>query len=253
MSRVDTAKIKAMRIGGKRLGQIRRKLMEAVREGVTPMDIENLAIKLIRESGSEPSFTKVPGYHWATCICPNDVVVHGIPGTVPFRAGDVVCVDVGLWHDGYHTDTADTIIAPDRNGQTPANTEVEIFLEAGRTALRNAIQVAKIGNHIGHISAELEKGIEEPGYHVIHSLVGHGVGKQLHEPPEIPGFLNKPIESTPELKEGMTIAIEIIYAMGKPAIKILDDGWTIATKDQSLSAVFEHTVYIGKSAEVLTL
>lgn len=241
------SKIDAMIEGGKKLGEIRRKLVEYTDIGISPADIDRLADKLIEEAGGEASFKRVKGYKWATCINVNDTIVHGIPGDKPLQEGDIVGIDVGIWYKGYHTDTGETVRVGKRSDE-----QIDHFLLTGRKALDNAIPLAKTGNHIGHISLALQKTIEDGGYHVVKSLVGHGVGKELHEPPEIPGFLQKPIEKTPVLREGMTIAIEIIYTKGKPEMVTKSDGWTLVTRDHSLSAFFEHSVLIGEDVKILT-
>ena len=239
--------IEAMIEGGKKLGEIRRELVEYVKPGVTPIDIDRLADRLIVEAGGEASFKKVKDYKWATCINVNDTIVHGIPDERPLQNGDIVGIDVGIWYKGFHTDTGETILVGDAK-----DAETERFLRIGREALEKAIPFAKIGNRIGQISRALQEVIEGGGYHVVKSLVGHGVGKDLHESPEIPGFLQKPIEKTPLLQEGMTIAIEIIYTKGKPEMVTKADGWTLVTRDHSLSAFFEHSVLIGEDPQILT-
>ena len=249
------AEIEIMVEGGKKLGRIRQQLIDSIQVGEKPRTIDDLSHELIKKEGGEPSFMYVVGYRWATCICVNDCVVHGIPTTRPFRQGDIVCVDVGLLYKGFHTDTADTILikgAPlDTNDVQ--QTSKELFLKTGKEALNKATAYAVGGNRIGHISTSIQQSIEGAGYSVVRSLVGHGIGKKLHEWPEVPGFLSGPIEKTPLLQNGMTIAIEVIYTQGKPEIMTLaQDGWTIVTKDHSLASVFEHTVLVDEKPRVLT-
>ncbi|MBI4080317.1 MAG: type I methionyl aminopeptidase [Candidatus Levybacteria bacterium] len=238
-----------MRHGGKILSDVLWEVLAQVKPGVSELEIDALAESRIREKGGEPGFKKVKGYHHTLCICTNDVVVHGIPSTYTFQEGDVVCIDGGVYYGGFHTDMAETIIVG------KASREVEEFVETGKRALDAAIKVAKVGNRIGHIAKTIQDIVEkEKGYGVVRNLVGHGVGRQLHEEPQIPGFLSGKIEKTLPLRPGMTIAIEVIYTMGKRDVvyKGTDD-WTIVTKDGSLSAVFERTVLLSEQGpEVLT-
>jgi methionyl aminopeptidase len=177
----------------------------------------------------------------------NEVVVHGIPTKYILRDGDILTIDIGLIYKGFHTDTAGTKII----GSSKKNEE---FLKTGKLALERAIEKARIGNRIGDISKVVQETIEGAGYSIVKSLVGHGIGHDLHEEPQIPNFLRGAIENTLPLKEGMTIAIEPIYAMGRGEIVYQnDDGWTLATRDRSLTSVFEHTLAItGAGPVVLT-
>lgn len=245
---IDQKKIDAMRKGGKILASVLGEVVRSVKPGVTELQMDELAEKLILKAGGIPGFKKVPGYKHSICAATNDVVVHGIPSTYAYREGDVVCIDCGVFIDGYHTDMAETVLVSGKN------TDVQNFLQTGKKALNEAIKVAKAGKHVGDISKTIQDIVEGRGYSVVRNLVGHGVGKKLHMPPEVPGFLDKPIEKTPLLIDGMTIAIEVIYNMGGPdVIYANNDGWTIKSRDGSLSAVFERTVLITKTgAEVLT-
>lgn len=240
-------KIEAMITGGRKLASIRNALIEKVRVGVTPIDIDKYAKTLINKTGGEASFLKVPNYRWATCVCVNDCVVHGIPTNKPLQNGDVVCIDVGLLYEGFHTDTADTVVVG------TATEGVTAFLDTGKNALNNGIMQAVVGNRIGHISRAIQETIESKRFSVVRTLVGHGIGQKLHEAPEVPGYLKKPIEQTPLLLPDMILAIEVIYTMGKPEV-VTDsvDGWTVRTGDHSISAVFEHTVLVSQRPRVLT-
>lgn len=234
-----------MKEGGRKLASILTALLASSRQGVALKDIDLLAQKLIRAAGGTPSFQTVSGYKWATCLCINDVVVHGVPSAYTLAQGDLLTVDVGLLYKGLHTDTAWTKIIGDKKGDQ--REKKERFLDVGEEALWKAIAAAREGNRIGHISQQIHKTVKGAGYSVVRSLVGHGIGKKLHEDPQVPGFLSEPLERTVELKAGMTIAIEVIYAMGKhDVIYDTGDGWSIATKDGSLSSVFEHTIAITK-------
>lgn len=244
-----------MREGGKKLGGILEQLLLFSVTGTNLLAIEKEAQRLIGESGGTPSFETVEGYRWATCLCINEEVVHGIPKDYALIDGDVLTIDIGLLYGGLHTDTAWTKIIQNSKVKSQNFEEKEKFLKTGEDALWKAIEKARAGNRIGHISESIQTSVEGSGYGIVRSLVGHGVGRQLHEPPQVPGYLKGPVEQTLLLEEGMTIAIEIIYAEGNPAIEYSNtDGWTIATQDKSLTAVFEHTIRItGSDPEVLTL
>jgi methionyl aminopeptidase len=240
----NTQEIESMKEGGHMLSVALGKALAAVKEGITEAELDKIAEKSIREQGGEPGFMKVPGYKHTICTATNEVIVHGIPGKYALKKGDVICIDCGVYLDGLHTDMADTVIV---GGKSEGSKEVQKFLEVGEKAMWAGIEKAKAGNRVGHISQTIQEIVEGNGYSVVRTLVGHGVGKELHEEPEVPGFLIGKIERTPLLKEGMTIAVEVIYAMGEPDVMYAnDDGWTIKMADDSLSAVFERTILITK-------
>ncbi|MBI4129944.1 type I methionyl aminopeptidase [Candidatus Roizmanbacteria bacterium] len=242
-----TERQKVMQEGGEHLSHILNQILSHISPGVTPLELDRLAERLIKQAGGSPSFQTVGDYRWATCICVNDCVVHGIPTSTPLKEGDVVGVDVGILYKGYHTDTSWTLRVQNSKLKTQNSKpdKIDIFLETGEKALSNAITQVKPGNRIGHISRAIQETIEEAGYSVVHELIGHGIGTKLHEEPEVPGVLRKPVSKTPLLREGMMLAIEVIYTMGKPEVYIDDtDGWTIRTKDGTISALFEKTVAV---------
>jgi methionyl aminopeptidase len=247
----NSQEILSMREGGKRLGAILDVLIDMAKPGVSLLEIEKKAQQEIKKAGGTPSFMTVGDYKWATCLCVNDEVVHGIPTDRKLLDGDILTIDVGLIYKGLHTDTAYTTYVSD---VSDVPEEIRKFLDTGKIALAEAIKNARIGNHVGDISKSIQNSIENAGYHIVKTLVGHGVGKILHEEPQIPGFLKNQIEHTPYLIKGQTIAIEIIYGLGTGSIIYAnDDGWTISTRDGSLSSVFEHTVLIDENGpEVLT-
>lgn len=241
--------IEAMKKGGHMLGVALGEALAAVRPGITEGELDKITENSVRSQGGEPGFMKVPGYFHTICTATNEVIVHGIPGSYALKKGDVICIDAGVYYQGLHTDMADTVVAGGDMATTP---EIRKFLEVGKKALREGIEQAKAGNRVGHISKVIQEIVEGSGYSVVKTLVGHGVGKELHEEPEVPGFLSKKIERTPELKEGMTIAVEVIYAMGGDAVVYAnDDGWTIKTADDSLSAVFERSIVITKGDPIV--
>lgn len=240
--------IEIMRSSGKMLGETIWEVLKHVKPGVTEKELEAIAEKTIRQKGGEPGFMKVPGYKWATCISTNDVVVHGIPTDYVLKEGDIIGVDCGVYYKGFHTDMAETVAVG------KVSDKVGKFLEVGKKALKAGISKATIGNHVGDISKAIQDIVEaQNGYSVVRTLVGHGVGKELHEDPEVPGYVHGRIEKSPVLKEGMVIAIEVIYNMSGPDLTLDDDGWTIRTKDGSLAGLFERSVAITKNGpQVLT-
>ncbi|KKU83167.1 MAG: Methionine aminopeptidase [Microgenomates group bacterium GW2011_GWA2_47_8] len=245
MSADTQNKIAYMQEGGTKLGVILGQLLHAAQPGVSLIEVEKLAQRLIKEAEGEASFQTVKDYRWATCLCVNDVVVHGIPTDYQLKEGDMLTIDVGILYQGFHTDTAWTKIV--RSQKQDKQNEKERFLKIGEEALWSAIDVARVGNRVGHISQVIQRIVQGAGYGIVRTLVGHGVGRELHEEPQIPGILKTSIESTPELVPDMTIAIEVIYAMGSGAVVYAnDDGWSIASRDGSLTAVFEHSVVVTR-------
>lgn len=241
--------VEIMRTGGKMLSEVVWEVMDAARLGVTEEELDQLADKLIKKKGGEPGFKRVHGYKHATCMSTNDVVVHGIPGKTPLKAGDVIGVDCGVFYKGFHTDMSESrrIV-----GAKHKKDDIDTFLEVGKHALEEAIKQAVIGNRIGHISKKIQDIVEkQAGYSIVRSLIGHGVGKELHEAPEVPGYLADPIDKTPILKEGMTIAIEVIYNMGSHDVTLDTDGWTIRTADGAMAGLYERTVAITKDGPVI--
>lgn len=234
--------IHSMTVGGKKLGRILQDLLSMSVPGTRLLDLEAKAQERIKEEGGLPSFSTVADYQWATCLCVNDVVVHGIPSEYRLQKGDIFTIDIGMIYEGLHTDTAWSICVGD-----DCPVEKRRFLAVGAGTLLKAIAAARPGNRVGHISDAIQREIESAGYSVVKDLTGHGVGKKLHEEPMIPEYVRGDIDRTPLLTAGMTLAIEVIYAAGKGAIEYLnDDGWALASKDRSLTATFEHTIAIAE-------
>lgn len=245
----NTQEIEAMKKGGKMLAIALSETLAAVKPGITEAQLDKIAEKAILRLGGEPGFKKVPGYKHTVCVATNEVVVHGIPTDYALQKGDVICIDCGVYYAGLHTDMADTVIV---GGDESVGEDVRLFLDTGKKALDEAIKVAVVGNRIGHISKVIQDIVEGKGYGIVRSLVGHGVGRELHEEPEVPGYLQGKIEKTPALTPGMTIAIEIIYTQGSPDVSYANtDGWTIRTTDGSLSAVFERSILITTEGPVI--
>lgn len=235
-----------MREGGAALGKIKADLQDFVKIGTTFEAIEDKAQSLIKKAGMEPSFSTVPGYHWATCVMKNDEVCHGIPKGKRVQDGDIITIDIGLINKGYHLDT--TITFP----VGTVSEETREFLEIGKKSLENAIAQAKVGNSVYDISFAMEKPLKRKGYGVVFQLTGHGVGEALHMEPAIPCSPSKSDKKI-KLYEGQTLAIENMYTMGSPVLEEAEDGWTYVTVDGSLSGMFEETVLVTKDGpQVLT-
>ncbi len=234
---------KLMRISGKITAKALKKALLAAAEGVDLLELERLAREEILKNGGKVSFETEPGYKWATCLTVNEEVVHGIPRHYILQKGDILGVDVGAIYKGWHTDAAWSKIIGE---------EKLPFLEIGEIALWKGIDQAVAGNRIGDISEAIQREVEDKGgYSVVRALVGHGVGKKLHEDPEVPGYGKK--GTGPLLKEGMTIAVEVIYTAGKPEVVHERDGWTIVSADGSMGGLFEMSLIVRKDrAEVLT-
>lgn len=241
MNKKDREKFAAMEEAGRISSLALKKAMEAVSVGVKLSHLDKIAEKVIVENGAEPGFKRVDDYDYTTCVNVNGGLVHGIPGDYALRRGDIVSIDLGAFYEGFNSDQCWTV-------EVETNVEHQ-FLSAGEKALRRAIEQAREGNRIGDISAAIQNEIERAGYSVSRDLVGHGVGKDLHEFPHVPCYGKA--GKGPLLKEGMTLAIEVIYQKGKPEIIVSEDSWTVETKDGSLAAVFEHTIGIRKEGPLV--
>lgn len=217
---------------------------EAVEPGVSTEEINRIAHNFITKSGAIPTFKGYSGYPAATCISINDEVIHGIPSKKRIiKAGDIVSIDVGATFNGYVGDNAATFAAGD------ISPEAQRLCDTTRESLYEGIKAAVAGGRIGDIGSTIQRYCEERGFSVVREFTGHGVGKQMHEDPSVPNF------GTPgrgvRLLPGMTIAIEPMINMGGAGIRQLPDGWTIKTKDGSLSAHFEHTIAITSNGPVI--
>lgn len=250
----SSQEIKLMKQGGRILAEVLFEVIRQIKPGVSELELDALAEKLIIKKGGEPGFKKVKGYHHSICVSVNDVVVHGIPTTYGFKENDIVGVDCGVFYKGFHTDMAETVRVSGSQSTIKKTDEVQKFLNTGKKALKAGIEQAKVGNRVGHISKAIQDIVEkENGYSIVRSLVGHGVGRSLHEEPEIPGFLQGKISKTPEIIPGMTIAVEVIYNQGKRDVRLSNDRWTIKTEDNSISGLFERSILIAKNGpELLT-
>jgi methionyl aminopeptidase len=242
-----TSEIAKMREAGRLLARAMRIASEAIEPGkTTPLELDALADRIIREGGGIPSFQDYKGYPRATCISVNDTVVHGIPDETPLQEGDIVSLDFGVILDGWHADSAWTFPVGTISG------EAQRLLNVTKESLMQGIAKARVGGKVGDISSAVQKYAESYGYGVVRDLVGHGIGRTLHEPPNVPNFGRSGTGSP--IREGMTMCIEPMINEGTAKVKFLEDGWTVKTADGKLAAHFEHTVAVTKSgAEILTL
>ncbi len=221
-------------------------LAENVRPGVTTVELDRLADDFIRSHGGAATFKGYRGYPASICTSPNDMVVHGIPGPYELERGDILSVDVGVTLGGFVADSAYTFAVGE------ISDEAERLLQVCQAALAAGIAQAHVGNRVGDISAAVQRVTEEAGFSIVRSLVGHGVGRAMHEEPQIPNF-GEPGRG-PLLTEGMTLAIEPMINAGRPEVYVADDRWSISTADGSLSAHFEHTVAVTpEGPRILTL
>lgn len=217
---------------GKTLAEVARHL----KPGITTQEMDAIAEKFIRDHGAEPSFKGYHGYKHSLCISVNEEIVHGIPGSRVIKEGDVVSVDCGVFMNGFHGDSAYTFPVGE------VSDEVLTLLRVTKTSLYKGISKAHSGNRIGDISAAVQEYAEAHGYGVVRELVGHGIGRKLHEKPEVANYGKR--GSGPLIKKGMTIAIEPMINMGTRQIRQLNDGWTVITNDRKPAAHFEHTIAI---------
>ena len=209
---------------------------EHARPGVTTQELDELADEHIRSRGGTPTFKGYRGYPASICVSPNEMVVHGIPGPYTLKDGDILSVDVGVTLDGFVADSAYTFPVGD------ISAEAEHLLEGCQAALAAGIEQCRVGNRLSDISHAIQAVTEEQGFSVVRSLVGHGVGRAMHEEPQIPNY-GQPGRG-PLLAEGMTFAIEPMITAGGPDVVLHDDEWSISSADGSLAAHFEHTVAI---------
>jgi len=216
-----------------------------VAPGVSTKTIDSAVEELIRSRGAVPSFLGYHDYPASTCLSINDEVVHGIPGDRVLREGDIISVDVGAYHNGYHGDSARTFAV----GQVP-ETALRL-MKATQEALAAGIAAARAGSRLGAISNAVQTAAERQGFSVVRDLVGHGIGRKLHEDPQVPNY--GPRESGPVLRAGMVLAIEPMINEGGWEVRTLPDKWTVVTRDGKLSAHFEHTIAVTEGdAEILT-
>ncbi len=237
--------VELLRIAGNIVYQTHQYLKGFIKPGITTGELDRLAEEFIRSKGATPSFKGYEGFPASICTSVNHQVVHGIPGKLKLKKGDIISIDIGACYKGYHGDSAWTYPVID------ISNDKEYLLEHTEKALFMGLAEIKPGNRIGDISYAIESYATLYGLGVVKELVGHGVGTSIHEDPDVPNFGSK--GTGPRLKKGMVIAVEPMLNLGSPNIVVLDDDWTIETEDYSPSAHFEHTVVVTDDGyEILT-
>jgi len=227
------------------VGKTLAEVAKLIKPGVTTLQLDKIAEEFIRDNGAEPGFLGYGGFPNTLCTSVNEAVVHGVPNDKPLIDGDIVSVDCGTLMNGFYGDSAYTF---EIGEVTP---EIHKLLEVTKECLNKAVEAAVSGNRIGDIGYAVQKHAEDNGYGVVRELVGHGLGRGLHEKPEVPNYGRR--GRGLKMKEGLVIAIEPMINLGVKEVSQLEDGWTIVTKDRKPSAHFEHDVAIGKGkAEVLS-
>ncbi len=246
IERKSSAEIEAMARAGRVVADTLALLGDSIRPGMTTQDLDEIAEEHILSQGGVPTFKGYRGFPASICTSPNSMVVHGIPGAYRIEEGDLLSVDVGVTLEGFVADSAYTFAV----GEIPESSQR--LLEVGQAALEAGIEQARAGNRIGDISAAVQRTTEEAGFAVVRELVGHGVGRSMHEEPQIPNF-GEPGRG-PLLQPGMTLAIEPMITAGGARVFTGDDRWSIYTRDDSLACHFEHTVAVtGEGPRILTL
>ena len=237
--------IERMRVPCRIVAEILGLLRESVKPGVTTLELEELAILETKKHKAVPAFKGYAGYPYALCCSPNDRVIHGMPNATPLKEGDILSIDFGVLYDEFYGDSALTL---------PVGTisdTAKALMTATEESLYCGIDQAVVGGRLYDISSAVQRHVESRGYSIVRDFVGHGIGKQLHEDPQVPnyGVAGRGIS----LKPGMVLAIEPMVNCGNYAVKVLQDGWTAVTADGSLSAHFEHTVAVTEHGpEILT-
>ena len=239
--------IELMRESCRLLAIVHKELGENIRPGMSTLDIDTLGENLIHKLGCVPNFKNYNGYPASICVSVNDEVVHGIPSKNRIlQEGDIVSLDAGLIYQGYHSDAARTY------GVGQITPEAQKLIDVTRESFFAGIKMAKAGNHLHDISNAIDAYVRPHGYGIVRDLVGHGIGRKLHEAPEIPNYAKR--SRGIKLRAGMTLAVEPMINMGDPDVVWLDDDWTVVTEDGSWSAHYENTILITDGEpEILTL
>jgi methionyl aminopeptidase len=225
------------------VSEILRELKEKIRPGITTLELNRCSEELAKKKGAKPAFKGYRGYPFALCTSVNSEVVHGMPSIRVLQTGDIVSLDFGAYYQGFYGDAAITVPIGD------VTEEARLLLQTTEQSLYDGILQARAGNRLGDISAAVQSRVEAAGFSVVRDFVGHGIGKNLHEEPQVPnyGVSGRGVE----LKSGMVLAIEPMVNAGTYKVRVLSDGWTVVTEDGQLSAHFEHTVAITKEGPVI--
>jgi methionyl aminopeptidase len=242
----SSAEIERLRRSGRMARGLLEELRERAQPGVSTLELEKYIERRISQLGARSAFKGYRGYPCCLCASVNSEVIHGIPSERRLKGGDILSLDLGVLVDGYYGDSAITVPV----GEIPESTQR--LLRVTQEALQLAIEQARLGNRLGDISATVQRHVEGNGYSVVREFVGHGIGRQLHEEPQVPNF-GQPGHG-PVLKQGMVLAIEPMVNAGGPAVRVLNDNWTAVTADGTLSAHFEHMVAVSRNEpDILTL
>ena len=238
--------IAIMRKAGAIVAEVMARLKESVSPGITTLDLDKIAQTWIKKLGAKPTFVGYMGYPKSLCVSINEEVVHGIPGKRLINSGDVVSIDCGVTFNGFVADHAETVIVGS------VDTQTEALVNDTKRSLEIGIDVVKIDSRIGDIGHAIQSFAESKNYGVVRDFVGHGIGRRMHEEPQIPNFGRH--GSGPRIQAGMVLALEPMLNLGTPDVKILKDGWTVVTKDGKCSAHFEHTVAVTQTGvQLLTV
>ncbi len=240
------AELEKMRAAGRLVAETLALLESRVRPGVTTAELDALAVKECNRQGAKPAFKGYGGFPYAICSSPNNQVVHGFADNKPLQEGDILSIDFGVLYKGFYGDSAITLAVGELDDET------QRLVTVTRESLERAIEKAVPNGRLSDISHAVQSWVEPKGFSVVREFVGHGIGRNLHESPQIPNYGQA--GQGPRLKTGMTLAIEPMINAGVPGVKILEDGWTAVTQDGKRSAHFEHTVAITDNGpEILTL
>jgi methionyl aminopeptidase len=237
--------IEKMRAAGRIVAETLALLESRIKPGVTTIELDRLAERECRRQGGQPAFKGYGGFPYAICASPNDRIVHGFPDNKPLQEGDILSIDFGVLYKGFYGDSAMTFAIGELDEET------QRLVHATRESLARAIEKSVPDGRLSDVSYAVQSFVEPLGFSVVREFVGHGIGRSLHEAPQIPNY--GPAGQGPRLKPGMTLAIEPMINAGLPGVKILEDGWTAVTQDGRRSAHFEHTVAITENGpEILT-
>ncbi len=235
-----------MRRAGRVVAEMHSATRDAAKPGVTTAELDAVAREILKKNGARSNFLNYRGFPAVICTSPNDMIVHGIPGSYELKDGDILSIDCGAIIEGYHADAAFTMAI----GDVPASTTR--LLEVTEQSLWSGIEQLRSGTRLNEVGRAVQKVVEAAGFSVVREYVGHAIGTAMHEEPQVPNYW--PGSGGPMLKAGMVFAVEPMVNMGGPATELLEDGWSVVTDDGSLSAHFEHTIAVTEDApEVLTL
>jgi len=241
----SAASIEKMQIAGGIVRDTLALMQDLVKPGVSTAYLDREAEEFIRSKGAIPSFLNYQGYPKSICVSINDQVVHGIPGNRVIREGDIVSVDVGAYIHGYHGDAARTFFAGE------VSEDAKRLVRITKESFFEGLKYAREGHFLSEVSAAIQKHAEDAGYSVVRELIGHGIGRNMHEDPEVPNYHDPRRGRGPRLREGMTIAIEPMINLGGKEITYSADEWTVCTRDGSLSAHYENTIAITKGDPII--